>query len=124
MIHKHIFSENKKTISPFYSLFKNIDISKPDFFDKIKYYFSIIWLVQISISLLYCIQTRRFSPVPPNESSSIFISQFHAYLFAQSILYFVEILFSNIFFFRFERFAHHIFIIRRLATLVKMQILF
>ena len=77
-------------------------------FDRIKYGCNMIWLVQISIALLYCIKKGRFFPVPLNERNSIFISQFFAYFFSQSVVYLMEMLFSNVFFIRFERFAHHV----------------
>ena len=108
MIHEWIFSANKFT-GAFYSLFESIDLSNPDFYAKIKHGFNMIWIVQISLAWLYCIKKRKFSPVSPqNERNSIFINQFFAYFFSKSIIYLTEILFSNIFLIRFERFAHHV----------------
>ena len=93
----------------FGTLLENIDLSNEDFYAKIKNFCNMIWIVQISLAWLYCIKKRRFSPVSPQiESNSIFIRQFYAYLLSKSIIYLTEILFTDIFFVRFEKFAHHV----------------
>ena len=86
----------------------DIDVFKVKEFDKRLRNLNKIWVIQIFIAWLYCIKIRRFLPAQTNARISIFIKQFYIYLLTCSIVYFTEMLFSDTFYFLFERFAHHV----------------
>lgn len=89
----------------FYDVIETFQISQ---FDHILINFNNIWFIQTLIALLYCIRIRRFVPTQPNAKISIFIKQYLICLITNSIVYLGEILLSNTFFTKFERFAHHV----------------
>jgi hypothetical protein len=98
-----IYQKNNLTLER-YQVFKEFSITQ---FDDILRTCNLVWLIQIFIAWLYCVKIKRFIPTQANARTSILFKQFLAYLFTNSMIYLLEMLFSNTFFIMFERFAHH-----------------
>lgn len=92
-------------------------------YDEILLFFNKIWIVQISISLFYCLKKSLY--LPRKESvNSYFLYQLYSYFALKSLIYLAEILFTQVFYEQLERFLHHVFaILIFLVTILQPNII-
>jgi hypothetical protein len=76
-------------------------------FEELLKLFNNIWIIQITICFCYCIRTKRYFPAF-NLKINIFIKQLYVYFIVKSIIYGLQILFTDTFYFRLEIFLHHL----------------
>jgi hypothetical protein len=102
---------------------KILSITINDFND-INYYLNFVWLTQITLCLICTIIKRRFVPKYKTNKTYILIEQIKIYFITQSIVYFFEIILTNLLITCFERFLHHVFaIILLLSTCYQSSII-
>jgi hypothetical protein len=94
-------------------------------FNNIYYYSSFIWIWQITLALLHCITAKIYYPSNSfiNNSNNFSFKQLKIYLITQMILYFIEIILTDILITKFERFSHHVFAILLFGSVLYQPII-